>query len=480
VTAPRDGGLARTALLAVLAVAAAGALSFRAIYEPDLWWHLAQGREAAAGRLVHTNVFNFLYASYPQSYTPWLFDLGAYGAWRAAGGAGIQIAQTALIALTFALTFAACRQRAATSATLAILVLGFFVLEPRAIPRPHLASFAGMAACSLLIERACRARSARPLAWVIPVIALWSNLHVECLLGVFFVALFAAAEFVRPRALPRREAMRALAIAGACLAATLANPYGWGLERYLAENWRVPQFLNIAELRPAYLPNYRAFFVYLAVGAALLVWRARATALREIVPALVFAALGWTFLRFTPLVLFVTAPMLAERLTALRARGVDGRALVVTALALGLVTARQPLTAFTRLAAGNQAVAPPQFFPPDFARVVRNAGLRGPVFNSLNLGGFLAWELYPETQVFQDARLQAVPPAHFLATLKASRSPEAWEALLRGIDWAVISLPRPNELSGAGHFREPEWHTVFEDQAVRIVVRRGSRLAGST
>ena len=48
--------------------------------------------------------------------------------------------------------------------------------------------------------------------------------------------------------------------------------------------------------------------------------------------------------------------------------------------------------------------------------------------------------------------------------------------MLRGIDWAVISLPRPNQLSGAGHFREPQWITVFEDDAVRVVVRRGSRL----
>jgi hypothetical protein len=101
--------------------------------------------------------------------------------------------------------------------------------------------------------------------------------------------------------------------------------------------------------------------------------------------------------------------------------------------------------------------------------------MHGPVFNSLNLGGFVAWELYPQVQIFQDARLQAVPPEHFLTTLKASRDPDAWDALLRGIDWAVISLPRPNELSGAGHFHEPKWTTVFEDQAVRVVRRKEGR-----
>lgn len=457
----------------MLAAAAAAVLSCRAIYEPDLWWHLAQGREAAAGRLVHTNVFNFMYASYPQPYTPWLFDLGAYVAWRAGAGAGIQLFQGSVLALTFALTFLACRERAPISAALALLVLGFFVIEPRAVPRPHLLSFAGMAGCALLIERARARGAAAPLLWAVPLIALWSNLHAECVLGVMLIGLFAACEYVRPSALSRPEALRALAIAAGCAAATLANPYGWGLERYLLENWRVPQVLNIAELRPAYLPTYRAFFLYLAVGTALLLTRPRA-ALSEVLAALTYAALGARFLRFTPLVFLVTAPLLAARLSALMSRGLDGRALVVTALAAGFLTARQPIAAFTRIAVGTPAVAPPAFFTPEFRAVVERAGLHGPVFNSMNLGGFVAWELYPRTQVFQDSRLQAVPAAHFLAILKASRSPADWEALVRGIDWAVISLPRPNELSGAGHFREPAWRTVFEDDAIRIAVRRGS------
>ncbi|MEN3336333.1 MAG: hypothetical protein V7647_9 [Acidobacteriota bacterium] len=471
-------GTTRTALLLAAAVAAACALSFRPIYEPDLWWHLAQGRETAAGRLVHTNVFNAFYGSYPQPYTPWLFDLGAYAAWRIGGGGAVQLAQAALLSLTLALTFLACRQRAIVSATIAVILLGWFVVEPRAIPRPHLVSFAGIAACALAIERARRSRSATPLVWMVPVVALWSNLHVECFLGVVFVTLFAACELIRASALSKREAFRALTIAGACALATMANPYGWGLTRYLIENRHVPQLLNIAELRPAYLPNYRAFFVYAALCAALLLWRARTSALWEIVVAIVFAALGVQFLRFTPLIFLVTAPVLAERLAWLVSRGVDGRALVATVLATGLVTARQPLTVFTRVEIGTRAVAPPQFFPAELGGIVRHAGLKGPVFNSMNLGGFLAWELYPDVRIFQDGRLQAVPPDHFLSTLRASRSIEEWEALMQrsGIDWAVISLPRPNELSGAGHFREPAWLVVFEDDAVRIVVRRGSAL----
>jgi hypothetical protein len=57
---------------------AGGLLSFRSMYEPDLWWHLAQGREAASGHLVRTNLFSFAHPNYPQPYTSWLFDLVSY------------------------------------------------------------------------------------------------------------------------------------------------------------------------------------------------------------------------------------------------------------------------------------------------------------------------------------------------------------------------------------------------------------------
>ena len=192
----------RTSAIASVSIAAAAiVLSFRPIYEPDLWWHLAQGREDVAERLVRTNVFSFNYADYRQHYTTWLFDASAYLAWKAGGAFAVQALQASLIGLTLALLYGACRSRApavGASPAAAMLIVGFFVLEPRAIPRPHLASFAGMAACAWLVERAAARRSAAPLWWALPLIAVWSNIHVECVFGVMLIGLFALSELVRP------------------------------------------------------------------------------------------------------------------------------------------------------------------------------------------------------------------------------------------------------------------------------------------
>jgi hypothetical protein len=466
----------RTAALVVAFGAAAALLSFRPIYEPDLWWHLAQGREDVAGRIVRTNVFSFTWPDYRQRFTPWLFDAGLYGAWRASGLAGVQALQAGFLALTFGLLYAACRVRAPAWSAMAVLMLGFFILEPRAIPRPHLVSFAGMAACVLLVERAAARRSAVPLAWGVPLVALWSNLHVECVFGVLLLGLFAVAELVWPSALPRREALRAVAFAAAALAATMVNPYGWGLLAYLYENASVPQMLAIAELRPPYLPGYRAFYAYLIVGALLLAWQFRMLRSWEAMAWLVFAALGLRYLRLTPLLLLATAPALAARLPALAARGLDPRAIVVTAFVAALALSRVPLGLLaTELAAGRPALEPPQFFSPAAIAFIDRSGLEGPVFNSHNLGGYLAWALYPRARIFQDSRLQAYPPGHFRSIVSASRTQEAWDALVAGVDWAVLSVPRPNQLSGYGRFPEPAWRVVFRDEAIEVVVRRDGR-----
>jgi hypothetical protein len=464
--------------LLIGAIAAAAVLSFRPIYEPDLWWHLAHGRENLTGHIVRTNLFSFTYPDYRQRYTSWLFDTGSFAAWQIAGPAGIQAAQALLLTAALLMLFAACRVRAPAWSAAAVLVLGFFIVEPRAIPRPHLVSFAGLAACAWLIERSMAQRTPQPLWWAIPLIAAWSNFHVECVFGVLLFAAFSAAEVIWPSWLTRRQAMKALGITSLAAVATMLNPYGWGLAAYLYENLSVPQIVAIAELQPPSLPAYREFFAYLVLTAVVLLTQPRRLTLSEGAIATVFGTLGLMHLRETPLVLLATAPMVATRLATLTSRGLDSRAILVTMVAGALALSRIPLPLlFTEFRIGRAAVEPPQFFSPQAIAFLQRAGLEGPVFNSHNLGGYLAWSVYPRVRIFQDSRLQAYPPEHFRRIIEASASQEAWNALVAGVDWAVISVRRPNQLAGTGRFPATEWASVYQDDAMEIVVRRKGRFS---
>lgn len=459
-------------LPAVLIFVGALVLAFRPIYEPDLWWHLAQGRETAQGGFVRTNVFSFGYPDYRQPYTSWLFDTVAYASWQAGGAIAIQVLQASLLGLTLLLLYRACRVRSPAWSAGVVLLLGFFVLEPRAIPRPHLVSFAGLAGCTLLIERAMARRAARPLWWAIPWIAVWSNFHVECVFGVILLGTFAGMEWIRPRSLTREEARTAVLITVLGAMATMGNPYGWGLIRYLHENWSVPRILTIAELLPPPFVPYRAFYFYVFVCALAMALRWRDVRLWQIVAIAGFAIVGARYLRLTPLVLLASAPTVAAALTAVAANRIIRRGIVAAAIIAGLAVSRAPVDRLvTQFSVGESAVAPQAFFSKDAIAFVHKAGLEGNVFNSHNLGGYLAWTLYPRVRIFQDSRLQAYPPEHFLSILVASQSEADWEVLVADVDWAMLSLPRPNQLSGVGRFGSDQWSTVFNDGVVEIVVR---------
>ena len=468
----------RAAVILLIAGAAA-VFSFRAVYEPDFWYHLAQGRENLAGDIVRTNTFSFNYPDYRQRYAPWLFDASLYAIWKTAGGAGVQILQALLIAATFAVVYRSARERAPAIAAAAVLLAGIWVVEPRALPRPHLVSFVGFAICMLLMERAVSSRRTSALWWSVPLLAVWSNLHVEAVLGGITIAIFSIAELVRPSALSRRDALRATGIASLALAATLINPYGVGIWQYLLENRTVTQLLEVAELQPPQVMSYRAFFLYLIVAALILGSRLRHMHLWEIALAVAAAAAGLRYIRFTPLIFILTAPTVARQLAGWMAQGLDGRAVLVTAIALAVAGARFSVDGLTsNWQIGTEALEPRAFFSERAIAVARNEGLNGPVFNSNNLGGYLAFKLYPGTRIFQDPRFQSYPPDHFRAILQASESPSEWASLVSPVDWAVLSVPRPNALSGVGQFPVAEWASVFKDQAIEIVVRRHGRFSG--
>ena len=335
-------------LIALAILAASTIVSFRSVYEPDLGWHLAQGRENFSGHIVRTNIFSFTYPDYRQRYTTWLADTSAYVAWRIAGDAGIQTLVAAAVALSLALVYAACRVQSAALPSAAVLVLAFFVLEPRVIPRPHLASFVGFAACSWLIQKAIATRSARPLIWAIPVVAAWSNLHGEAILGVVVLSLFAACELARPSSLTRMMRAARWSLRRPALRHCSSIPMAGASSSTCTENISVPSVLSIAELRPAYLPVYRAFFAFAALATIALVSLPRTLTLWEVVVAVLVAALGFRFLRLTPLIALVTAPMVAVRLTAWALRGIDGRAMIAAAVVAAVFVSRMPVTAMVR------------------------------------------------------------------------------------------------------------------------------------
>jgi hypothetical protein len=367
--------------------------------------------------------------------------------------------------------YAAARTRGSRAAAFTVLLLGLFVVEPRAMPRPYIVSLIGFGFLARWTARAAEPRSTvvhGPWSTVpiLFVIAIWSNFHSE---AVFGVALLCLSGKLHGSSWP---SMLKLWLAAAL--ATLATPYGWGLWRYLYENTAVPSALRIAELEPPTLAAYPAFFVFLALLAIAIASVPRRLKVSEIAVAVFFAGLGLRYIRFTPMVVFATAPILADRLQYWIERGWDRRAVLATAAAVLVVTApAPPQRMLAAWRTGEVALAPKEFFSADAIEFLRANDIAKPMFNSMNLGGYLDWKLGGNT--FVDSRLQAAPHAFFVALTGASADQDRWNDLVKDVDLAVVSLARPSDISGVGKFNGPEWISVFKDPAVQIFVRAISR-----
>ncbi|KAB2954068.1 MAG: hypothetical protein F9K18_14035, partial [Thermoanaerobaculia bacterium] len=167
------------------------------IYDLDIWWHLAIGREILAHlevpRLDHWTVLGAGRA-YHDSH--WLFQAAAALAERVGGMAGVQALMVGLWALTLAAAYRIARRRlpveGAALLTLAPLAAG---LE-RILPRPELVTFAALAWFLVWLGGSDSWRPAG-LARLALVQVAWTNAHGLFVLGPFAVGCHAAAEVWR-------------------------------------------------------------------------------------------------------------------------------------------------------------------------------------------------------------------------------------------------------------------------------------------
>jgi hypothetical protein len=206
--------------------------------DPDLWGHLRFGGDlidSAAIRLPDTYSFT---SDKPWTNHEWLAEIIMASAYRTAGATGLVFLKLAIIALSLGCVWRIVRADGIGVRPAAILTtVALAGILPRAQQvRPQLFSVLCFALLLLLLRRAEK----RPAAlWLAPpLFAIWANLHGGWLVGCGTLGLWCAARSwtIRTEA---AAAVRSLVILWsaslAAVAATLINPYGPGLWKFLAE-----------------------------------------------------------------------------------------------------------------------------------------------------------------------------------------------------------------------------------------------------
>ena len=322
----------------------------------DAQWLAALGHVIADRHAIPAGV---PFAAAPTSHWPnvlVLAELIFNGLEHALGDRGLMLAQLLAVAAALGILARDARRGGAepvgTGAALLLAALG--ALPSLAIVRVQLFSLVMFPALIALLRSQTRSPSGR-IWWVVPLLAVWSNLHGAALLGLGLVLAYLVLEH------GRREPLVAVALAAASMLALCLTPalgrtvsYYAGVVTNLAAQRGAGMWGPLSLSSPLDL-----MMLAVALLLGLRMWRARAS-LWESAVALGLAALSVHASRNGVWLLFFLVAPAAKALAperSLRALAPLAAAASVLVLVVSIARGPVPTGASTKLVAGAIAIA---------------------------------------------------------------------------------------------------------------------------
>lgn len=470
------------------------AMAARVPLSPDLWWHLAAGRAMAEShQVLRADIFSHTVTGKPWTDVYWLAQVVMYGLHRLGGLPALMLATALAVTLAFVPLARVLRGNLFVRAF--ALTLAAVASAVTWVPRPQLATFAFLSLTLWLLERHRRDAASRAHWVLVPLFAVWANLHGGFPAGTILIACALAGDaleralgWATAETLPWRR-MGRLALAGlAALAATCLNPHTYRVLllpfqtvrmevlRTLIQEWASPDFH-----RPEVLP-FLALLLATALAWAL---SPRRPALRDLVGVSAFAYLAFLAGRNISLAALVMAPTLAwhgtlalERLwSAPRLAGLRWPAAASPARpALNAAVLAVVLLAAAAKAAYVASItedAIRRTYPLEAVAFIRATRPPREMFNPYRWGGFCIWELGPDYPVFVDGRTDLYDDPFLREYLQVAGAQPRWQKVLKKYD-VHFALVEAGSLLDRWLEREPGWEEVHRDALAAVWVRQGA------
>ena len=469
------------ALAAALSVL--GSTSINVLADPDTYLHIAAGRWMLAhGSVPTADPFSHSMPGTSWVAHEWLSELVLSGIYQGFGWAGLG----GLMALVFAGTLAYLMRfllsRLEPVHALLLTTYAACMLAGHLLARPHVLAWPLLAVWVGALVHASEHDRAPPW-WLIPLMAVWANLHGGFMLGIALACGLALDATVSQAPGQRRACAwlwaRFIALA---VVAAMVTPSDWRgllfpfqmvnmsesldmIGEWSSPNFHRPQLLEIwlmltlglacsGRLR---LPWVRMLMV-LALTHLALKYQRNVSILGLVAPFLVAAPLARQWRASSRSGRDVQA---MDRVFHALTAPAQLRALVGATMVVGLSMA---------LAAQSDHFVPAANYTPEAAmQAARRAGVSGAVFNSYEYGGYL---IFKGTPVFIDGRADlygdAMMKRHLDATTLAE--PQALPTLLNDyrIGWTLLHPGTPALFSLD---RMPGWRRVYADDVAVVHMR---------
>ena len=440
--------------------------------DSDTYWQIAVGQwilDHAA--FPHADIYSFTKAGEPWISSSWLAQVLYAGSYNVAGWTGPVVLAAGAIAATFALLCWIVARRVPSSVAIAVALAAMVLSTPHFLTRPHVLAMPVMVGWAYGLMAASERRAA-PSFWLLPLIALWANLHGGFVFGLVLAGGFALdALWNAEPAQQKPLALRWAAFGIAVLAACCVTPYGW--ESLLASRkiLGLGQLLHlISEWMPADFTGIGAFEVaILALIAGTLYSGVKFSPPRiALVLGLLHMALSHArnleiFALLLPIV--VLTPVSGQ--LALQ----PSRPTRMTA-PVGLVAMLAVMLAASTWAfAANHRFSPAANQSPAAALDALKAHHPKRVLNELTFGGYMIWRQMP---VFIDGRAELYGEKFAMAYYRAMmlQDVNGLLDLLKTYDIdAVLLSPSAPAVGLLDHLGE--WQRVYSYKTAVLHVRSG-------
>lgn len=450
----------------------------------DVYWHVAAGRWIAEHLAIPaSDPFSYTLRGAPWIAHEWLAEVVYGGAYAMGGWAAVAMVAAAAFATTLALLnrFLLCHLEPIYA--LLLTAMSASLLAPHLFARPHTLVAPVMTVWAIGLVRAREKNIAPP--WPLAcILVLWANLHGSFVLGPALAMLFAAeAALESDPGAPRRRALTAWsAFLAISLAASMVTPFGPRGLLFAIELDQMPFALSaIGEWRSINFQQFHPLELWLLIsGGAMLLLGLKLPPVR-IVLLLGLLHLALKHARHADLLALLAPVAAAQPFAAQLAarRNQAGQAETLDRYFAALVPPARPATAGLVLvflaAVGwvtpqTVAVRPVATMTPELAvRAAAAQGVRGPVLNSYEFGGYLIFSGMPpfidsRADLYGDTFLRAYGAAINL------ESPELLPQLLEKhrIAWTLLS---PGTPAVSLLDRLPGWRRIYADKIAVMHMR---------
>ena len=207
----------------------------RPMGDADFWFHLKTGGYVfSTGSVPRTEMFSFTYPGIPWIAHGWLSGVFFYAVYSRLGLKALIFIFAVFTALAFWIAFKRANSHPFIAGIAALV--GVWTVLPNIGVRPRVFTILFASIYLALLGRFARGVKELWIWLLVPLMALWANLHGGFFIGLALIALTAVGMFLdhwagvleEPASFRSRLRVLALVFAG-CVLAGLVNPYGFKL-----------------------------------------------------------------------------------------------------------------------------------------------------------------------------------------------------------------------------------------------------------